>query len=339
MLNIISKYLGFAKQTTPIAVDDPPSLSACEKWQPIGIGDFLKLEIPPREMLLNPILPESSLSMTFGPRGMGKSLFSMSIGLAVACGGTFLNWSAPKPKRVLYVDGEMVIVDLQERLSAISAGFGIEVPNDNFQILAADQTENGINLGEPDGQRSLEALLDGVYLLILDNLSTLCTTGSEAASDAWIPMQSWLLSLRRKGIAVLLVHHAGVNGRQRGTSRREDALDVVMALRRPPRYSPEEGARFEIHFEKIRQRVDGFGGPFEAKATTVLGNDGKNRLTWSSAEIEPSPVAHAAELFTKGHTVRQVANQLNLSKSEAGRLRQRLSLNSSEKPAEKSKAA
>ena len=37
-------------------------------------------------------------------------------------------------------------------------------------------------------------------------------------------MQNWLLKLRRQGKSVLLIHHAGTNGRQRGTSRREDAL-------------------------------------------------------------------------------------------------------------------
>ena len=72
-------------------------------------------------------------------------------------------------------------------------------------------------------------------------------------------------NLRRQGVSVLLIHHAGVNGRQRGTSRREDALDTVIALRRPEDYSPEEGARFEIHFEKLRNRADGAGAlPFEA---------------------------------------------------------------------------
>ena len=30
------------------------------------------------------------------------------------------------------------------------------------------------------------------------------------------------------------------------------ALDTVIALRRPEDYSPEQGARFEIHFEKLR---------------------------------------------------------------------------------------
>jgi len=146
----------------------------------------------------------------------------------------------------------MPIISLQERLRAISIGLGSE---DGFRILTADQTQQGISLGSECGQRALEPLLNGVDLLILDNLSTLCTTGSESASEAWGPMQNWLLKLRRQGIAVLLIHHAGLNGRQRGTSRREDALDTVIALRQPEDYSPEQGARFEVHFEKLRNRI------------------------------------------------------------------------------------
>jgi len=55
-----------------------------------------------------------------------------------------------------------------------------------------------------------------------------------------------------------------VNGRQRGTSRREDSLDTVIALRRPADYSPEEGARFEVHIEKARSIVGEGASPFEA---------------------------------------------------------------------------
>ena len=198
--------------------------------QAIGLKDFLEIEVPPREMLLSPILPKRSLAMLYAPRGMGKSLLSLSIGLAVAAGKPLLRWSAPKPRKVLYVDGEMPISSLQDRLKAISFGMG-NVPNDGFRMLAADQVERGINLSNEDGQKSLDPLLDGIDLLILDNLSTLCANVSESASDSWVSIQTWLLGLRRRGIAVLLVHHAGTNGRQRGTSRREDALDTVIALR------------------------------------------------------------------------------------------------------------
>jgi hypothetical protein len=75
--------------------------------QPVGFNDFLSLNIPAREMLLNPILPERSLAMLYAPRGVGKTLLSLSIGLAVASGVPLLRWSAPRQKRVLYVDGRL----------------------------------------------------------------------------------------------------------------------------------------------------------------------------------------------------------------------------------------
>jgi len=61
-----------------------------------------------------------------------------------------------------------------------------------------------------------------------------------------------MLTLRRRGIAVLLVHHAGKGGDQRGTSKREDLLDVVIRLSRPTDYDPKQGARFEMTFTKAR---------------------------------------------------------------------------------------
>ncbi len=175
--------------------------------------------------------------------------------MAVASGSPLLRWTVPRARNVLYIDGEMPLAELQLRLAAIKACIGVAIPNDGFRILAADNTEAGINLSSNEGQKALEPHLAGIDLLILDNLSTLLASGSEAASDGWLPLQNWLLRLRRKGIAVLLIHHAGVNGRQRGTSRREDALDTVIALRRPVDYSPKEGARFEVHLEKARALV------------------------------------------------------------------------------------
>ena len=77
-------------------------------------------------------------------------------------------------------------------------------------------------------------------------------------------------------------------GRQRGTSRREDALDTVIALRRPDDYSPEHGARFEVHFEKLRNRVDSAGTiPFEVSIETITA---------------PPMLKRATELFAEGHS-------------------------------------
>jgi putative DNA primase/helicase len=321
MLPVISNFLSRILPARQALASPAPDTAASSRQplQAVGISDFLSLDIPPREMLLAPILPERSLAMLYAPRGLGKSWLALSIGLTVASGQPLLRWTAPRKRNVLYIDGEMPLVSLQERLKAISACSGCDIPNNAFRILAADQIEGGINLSAVEGQRSLDPLLKDIDLVILDNLSTLCTTTSESASDAWVPIQNWLLKLRRQGAAVLLVHHAGTNGRQRGTSRREDALDTVVALRRPEDYSPDQGARFEIHFEKLRNRVYGTAAiPFEARVENV-----GTGIRWSSSDLKHPFLLQAAELFADGLTVREVASTLRISKSEAGRHRLR----------------
>ena len=70
----------------------------------------------------------------------------------------------------------------------------------------------------------------GVKLLILDNLSTL-TTIDELDAASWGIIQSWLISLRKSGVAVLIIHHSGKRGGERGISKREDILDLVINLK------------------------------------------------------------------------------------------------------------
>jgi len=321
VVNILRNYLParFLILRAPLVRRDLNHVARIPTLQPVGLSDFLALEIPPRTMLLNPILPERRLAMLYAPRGIGKSWLGLSIGLAVASGAPLLRWTVQRPRRVLYVDGEMPLAELQLRLALIKAGMGVAIPNHGFRILAADNTEAGINLSSDEGQKALEPHLVNTDLLILDNLSTLLASGSEGASDAWLPMQNWLLRLRRKGIAVLLIHHAGVNGRQRGTSRREDALDTVIALRRPADYSPEQGARFEVHVEKARTLVGEGALPFEA----LVSDSGKPGIQWVARDVKPPIYQQAAELFAGGMTVRKVEKALGISHGEAGRLRLR----------------
>jgi hypothetical protein len=120
------------------------------------------------------------------------------------------------------------------------------------------------------GPKVQEALLDlcvsrTTDVLILDNLSCLFSGMAENEADSWEHVLPWLLDLRRRGIAVIIVHHAGRGGQQmRGTSRREDAATWVLRLEALPDHSFDgEGARFISKFVKQRQGTRADTQPIE----------------------------------------------------------------------------
>jgi transcriptional regulator with XRE-family HTH domain len=89
----------------------------------LAAHDFLKLDLPPREPVLGPMLVRGSVTLLRGPAGIGKSWLALSLAHAAAGGVPVLGWSAPRAARVLYVDAQMPLTLLQARLGAI-AGFG-----------------------------------------------------------------------------------------------------------------------------------------------------------------------------------------------------------------------
>ena len=172
------------------------------------------------------------------------------------------------------------------------------------------------DLSTASGQALLEGHLEGVELVILDNLSALCVSGKENEGESWLPLQSWALRLRQRGISVLFVHHAGKSGTQRGTSRREDLLDTVISLRHPPDYSANDGLRCEVHFEKCRGFLGEDAKPFELKLQT----DTSGAAVWTMRTLEDSLAERAAMLYEDGLSVREVAKELGVSKSQVHRL-------------------
>src|SRR5262249_1652699 len=150
------------------------------------VTEFLALDIKPRGMVLEPIIPEKGLVMLYGARGTGKTHVAHGIGYAVATGSGFLKWPAGPPRRVLPVDGGMPEADLHARLMAAAAATERPVVPGKLELLAADRVRRGIgNLGSPAVQAELDPWLEGVELLILDNLSSLTVGLRENDSDAW----------------------------------------------------------------------------------------------------------------------------------------------------------
>ena len=211
------------------------------------------LALPPRDLILGDWLKEGDTGFLYAPRGLGKTWLSMLIASAVATGGVAGPWQANGARKVVYIDGEMAIDGMLERLAGLRASENLVVLNHEVLFHLGNKT---LNLADYDTQSAItEYLLEaGAALVVLDNLSCLCSGMEENKGDDWELVLHWLLNLRRQKIAVLIVHHAGRNGQMRGTSRREDAAFWVLKLdySENEKIGPGRMARFVSLFTKER---------------------------------------------------------------------------------------
>jgi AAA domain len=199
-----------------------------------------------------PILRAGHLAQVFAPRGTGKSWYLRTLALIAATGTDGLGFSAPDPCRVLEIDGEMDGREIQERDRVLGDAINV-LPTDNLITIAADWQDDYLpRLDTVAGQELVEPFVADADLVILDNRSCLFDPESEKDPTAWTPAQDWLLSLRRRGKAVIVAHHTNRQGGARGHSRPEDVMNLLVKLVRPDDYHADQGARFRVEFEKCR---------------------------------------------------------------------------------------
>ena len=269
-----------------------------------------------REPLLAPWLCTQDLAMIFAGRGIGKTHFALSVAYAVATGGTFSKWSAPKPAKVLYLDGELAGSVLQKRAAMHMPD--VEPALGYFRVFTPDLIPDGVcmpDLSTTDGQAVINRMIeDDTALVIVDNLSAWCRSGKENDAESWHPIATWMLQLRRRGIAVLLIHHAGKGGTQRGTSKREDLLDVVISLSRPKDYEPKQGAVFVMEFTKGRNLK---GDEQDSLEFELGGTD--ERAVWKCSTVEASTFDRVVALANEGLSQTEIATELDLNKSNVSR--------------------
>jgi len=279
----------------------------------LDISDLLLEPSPPKRYLFRKLITSQSLGMLYGFRGYGKSYCVHNIAFTCASGGVFLGFAAETPVRTLLIDGELPINVLQERFAGLIAGAdGKEPPSGYLRIVVGEkQGPMGIpDLAKSEGQKAVESILGDSELLILDNLSALVRSGVENEGESWLPIQNWLLSLRRRGVAVLIVHHANKAGGQRGSSRREDCLDYVLCLKRGSEYDPESGCAFQLHFEKARGLWGRDVRPIDAKLIT---EGSASRWTWNYAD--DSITLEVADMAAGGMSLDQIGKALGMAKT------------------------
>lgn len=297
----------------PHGIDLSPSL--------LSLPDMLALQLPPRARHLA-WLQAGSNSMVYGFRGVGKTMFGLELMASLVTGKDFLKWPVTEPVGVLYVDGEMPLAELRERVAHLLP----EEPQAPVFFLTSEMVyhkqDRDLVLTGEEMRQALTDMLDAhpeIKVVILDNISCLFAGIPENAKDDWEPINAWLIRLRHRGLSTILVHHEGKSGLQRGTTGREDALDTVIRLSFPTGYQPQEGCHFELNFTKSRSIKGDEVAPLDVKLIETNGE-----VQWVCTPLEESMEAKVRQLMAQGMTsLTDLAEELRISKGYACKLRKK----------------
>ncbi len=242
----------------------------------IGWQELVARDLPELPSLLGgPLITEQSVIMIHGARGVGKTQLGMSIGLAVAGQSPVLDWTAPpEPAGVFYLDAEMSQRVVRKRLQSLTQYIGSPVAAFDMHTTDLDLQAPMANLSTEAGRDAIElALAQGDYkMVVFDNLSTLQKDGDENSKEGWLPIQDFIIRLRAQGYCVIIVHHSGKSGDQRGFSGHEDVLDAVIRLDKHPDAAPGGTVDLKLTWTKHRHNDGSYDtAPFRAQMIDGVG--------------------------------------------------------------------
>lgn len=276
-------------------------------------------ELPPLVYDLYPILPHPGLMMLFAATGVGKTYYALNLAMAIASGGRFLAYQAQIPKRVIYIDGEMSLHNMQERLRGMNGHYPELIDENFFTILSADNLAKQKNqrlpkISEETAQQSYERYFKEMQaeVVVFDNLSTLAAIEENSATE-WQVIQDWFCHLRAIGISVICVHHTGKNkDSYRGSSRMLDIMNTAILLKHDENVQDQPllgKYRFTVEYEKHRDFTD-------HQPIDVFCRDGN----WHYQNHSASLIERIMELIHLNQTQRQIAQELGISQSKVNRL-------------------
>jgi hypothetical protein len=270
----------------------------------LTVSAWLERDIPLPDHLLGELLSTTTRAMLIAPTGLGKTNFAMAKGFAIALGIDFLHWQGSgKPRRVLFVDGEMPAELIKERLG--DAIRRAETPVDLFVISPEmDEFSDMPPLNEEVGQQYIDKIIEklgGVDFVIFDNMQALIA-GTLKDDESWGSMLPWVKSLTNRKIGQLWIHHTGREETHGyGDSRREWQMDLVMLMERAAQTDAD--IAFKLSFSKARRRKPSNQGDFDGVFITLENDvwECKGKTVQKSKSGLSGVAKHAFDIWQQMH--------------------------------------
>jgi hypothetical protein len=156
-------------------------------------------------------------------------------------------------------------------------------------------------------------------LLCIDNLASLASGINENKKHEYDPINQWLLDLRFAGISTIILHHESKEGKQRGTSAREDNLDISIQLKKPKDYFAEDGARFTVHFTKSRVRTKDLN--LIADTEFKLDQNENGQAEWIYKDVKAERKIEVLQLLDEGYVQKDICETVGYSKGQVSKIK------------------
>ena len=319
-------------QTNKKAIDLPTEEVIIEKkeFKSVSLQELTLMDIPPRKAIIDPLIMEGSSMEINGGTGIGKTWFTLEMLCSICTGEKFLGkYEIANPRPVYYIDGEMPLDSIRERMNMIMARYiyKYKVSEIPFHISNPLLFKNNFipkindtKITQPmfkDEVKRFSDIYQKPLFICFDNLSCL-TDYKENDNDDWTSMLDMYTELKHEGHSICHVHHVGKGGHQRGASRKHDALDTVIHLKRPEEYDSSEGAVFNVKFDKHRH----FAGEYARSFKCSIKVDDNNKVSWDISDFKDVASEELLTAYCMGLpdiTYTKLEEEFGISKSSIGR--------------------
>ena len=319
-------------QTNKKAIDLPTEEVIIEKkeFKSVSLQELTLMDIPPRKAIIDPLIMEGSSMEINGGTGIGKTWFTLEMLCSICTGEKFLGkYEVANPRPVYYIDGEMPLESIRDRMNMIMARYiyKYKVSEIPFHISNPLLFKNNFipkindtKITQPmfkDEVKRFSDIYQKPLFICFDNLSCL-TDYKENDNDDWTSMLDMYTELKHEGHSICHVHHVGKGGHQRGASRKHDALDTVIHLKRPEEYDSSEGAVFNVKFDKHRH----FAGEYARSFKCAIKVDDNNKVSWDISDFKDVASEELLTAYCMGLpdiTYTKLEEEFGISKSSIGR--------------------
>jgi RecA-family ATPase len=230
-------------------------------------------DYPKTEYLQFPITGKGKIVQVWANAGHGKTWFCLEWACSIANGQDFLKWKYSdgkkiEPHPVLYVEGEMSVSELQERLLLIEERYGEITFNKNYFFIAPlrEQPEQTFeSLTSKAGRDNVENTAKRIFketgkkpFIFLDNITALTVMQEKEGVD-WVELVQWLNRLRAQDYGVIFLHHGTKAGdTSSGSNLKERSIDISMHLSIPEDeelldLDDEKNTQIKVKFDKWRE--------------------------------------------------------------------------------------